>query len=370
MKNIINKLKCWAGMKPKKVTLPPNYGKRARENRQMHLQIAAAKRINNEALVESQLNIEEEVKDNNVLEVKNDIQALNQMTSQLQHNIEMLLNEQKGATTQIQNDIKIMKKGLSEASAQVQGSIDGLSKGLKKDNNGVEATQEGIRFLCELYTTNALRQIDVGDSPEINAVQKQILTYLRMRDVAAVSSAVGTHFDPKKMQVAKCNKPYITTSRKDDDNTVAITVAPAFRIGNADGGLLQYEQVALYRYDENAVVTTEPCSTPPQGPIQEKVIGYLLMKQYGNITAVYEVYEGRNVFGTHPRAIEDGHSQSIPINEGMEQEHFEICDDTARMLSGKWGIDSLNNDDENEVETYNGMCIILNEQLSFIYIDK
>lgn len=372
--------------------MPPSYGKRARENRQLHLQIKAAKNNLLKNDIESSQPIEVvsciESLGKSVSDLKVIFQALERCALQIASGIDTSDNSTKQGMAQLQSRMDASDHSMKQGMAQLQSSVNTMFNGsnqaisklqsdidaLKQDimsKQGREQNVDAMMPLIKLYTQNAIRQKDIGDSPEIYAVQARIEVELQMMGVTMHSSSPGTAFDPHVMEVAQFE--FVLTNKQEFENTVAESVVPAFRKGGATGELIQYEQVALFKYDEQATLASN-CNDDILPPITivEKVVGFLAYRYDGEIRAIYEVYEGNNVFGTNPKIIEGRHSYRIPVREGegVEQEHFEICEDKMRLLSGTWGIDYYGNTAEKELDMENGLCVFLSEHISFVYYEK
>ena len=381
------------GKKPKvEKPLPPSFGKRARENRQLHLQIKAAKNNLLKNDIESSQPLEAvsciESLGKSVSDLKVNIQALEQGASQIMSRMDTSDNStqqgvaqlqcrmdasdhsMKQGMSQLQSSVDALSNGSNQAISELQSNINALKQELKVGKKG-EQDVDAIMPLIRLYTQNAIRQKDKGDSPEIYAVQTRIEVELQIMGVTMHSSSPGTSFDPHVMEVAQCE--YVPTNRRELENTVAESVVPAFRKGGSTGELIKYEQVALFKYDEQATfASSRSDDVLPPTPIAEKVVGFLAYRYDGVIRAIYEVYEGSNVFGTNPRVEEGRHSYRIPVKEGegVEREHFEICENKMRLLSGTWGIDCFDDKAEKELDANNTLCVCLSEHVSFVYYEK
>lgn len=314
-------------------------------------------------------------------------QGLNQTVSQIQSRIDATDNGMKQVMAQLQSRMDASDQSMQQGMAQLQSSVEALSNGsnqamaklqydidaLKQEIKGKQGGGQNVDAmmpLIKLYTQNAIRQKDKGDSPEIYAVQATIKADLQMMGITMHPSSPGTSFDPHTMKVAQCE--FVLTNKRELENTVAESVVPAFRKEGATGELIQYEQVALFKYDEHAtmVSTRHDEILPP--PSAEKVVGFLAYRYDDEIRAIYEVYEGSNVFGTNPKVEEGRHSYRIPVKEGegVEREHFEICENKMRLLSGTWGIDCFDDKAEKELDACNTLCVCLSEHVSFVYYEK
>lgn len=239
--------------------------------------------------------------------------------------------------------------------------------------------RESIEFLVNLYTQIATRQKDLGVSKELANIQTILLHEMKRRNISVFSSFPGVKFDPINMIVAPF--PPILTNNREKENLVAGSIVPLFTLkdkGKIDNILLHKEQVVLYQFSESCE-SMHPQSVLLAGPNQldcshavvfPAVVGHLILIQYDEISDIYDVYEGCNVYGTSPTEADGKHCHTIAVaNEFMKPEHFEICDHKAKLLSGSWNIDYEGNK-ISEVEINNGMKIILSKEISFVLIEK
>ena len=270
-------------------------------------------------------------------------------------------------------DITKKLQSIQESIQRLYVKVDDYSNGMNHSKQDLSFSLESsaTESLIRLYTQNALRQNDLSSSKEILAVQSYVKIELENLGIKFITSLPGTSFDSMSMITAQCE--YVMTNKKELENHVAKSVVPAFywQIDNSHKQLLHKEQVVLYQYSElpassqNLLQDVAPISNDA-----ETVIGYLVVEQYDKISAIHEIYEGCNVYGSAPKQQKNVHSHQVVVTDGMEDEHFEIANNVVRLLAGSWGIGYLENNKEKQIEIYNGLKIILNDHLYFIIIEK
>lgn len=237
-----------------------------------------------------------------------------------------------------------------------------------------------IEFLVNLYVQISTRQKDLGISIELANIQTILQHELNRRGVNIHSSLPGTEFDPINMTIAPF--PPVLTNNREKENYVANSIVPLFTFKDKNlnlNDLLHKEEVVLYQYSESCVngtnmhgesgVTEEPFKHDinTSSPI---VVGHLILLQYDEISDVYDIYEGCNVYGIAPNKSEGKHCHPIAIaSDDMQPEHFEINNHEAKLLSGTWSIDYDGNNVP-IVEINNGMKIIISKDLYFVVVEK
>lgn len=240
--------------------------------------------------------------------------------------------------------------------------------------------RESIEFLVNLYTQISTRQKDLGVSKELANIQTIILHEMKRRNIEVHSSLSGTVFDPINMTLAPF--PPMPTNNIVKENLVADSIVPLFTYKDKDRNndtILHKEQVILYQYsdsyegmvshqNENLMVSNQFDSNNVVA--SPAVVGHLILLQYDEISDVYDIYDGRNIYGTSPENAEGKYCHPIAVtNEFLEPEHFEICDHKVRLLSGTWSIDYKGNKIP-EIDISNGLKIIISEEISFVIIEK
>lgn len=282
-------------------------------------------------------------------------------------------------------------RGLSKQMLELQQKLDSISNYISAQKVDGKQEQypnstprkneiESKEFLVDLYTQIAMRQQDLGVSKELANIQAIILHEMKRRNINVHSSLSGVGFDPVNMTLAPF--PPLPTNNKGKENLVADSIVPLFTYRDTernDDTLLHKEQVILYQYsdscesmvshqNEHLIVPNQfGCNNVAESPA---VVGHLILLQYNEISDVYDIYDGRNVYGTSPKKAEGKYCHPIAVsNEFLEPEHFEICDHKARLLSGTWSIDYSGNKIP-EIDISNGLKIIISEEISFVIIEK
>lgn len=250
---------------------------------------------------------------------------------------------------------------------------------LNPNSTPCKENKESMEFLVNLYTQIALRQNDLGVSKELANIQTILLHEMKRRSINVHSSLPGVGFDPVNMTVAPF--PPMLTNIREKENLVAGSVVPLFihKDNGSDDTLLHKEQVILYQYSdsfdsmmthENELIQESNMLNSDSIVASPVVVGHLVLMQYDEISDIYDIYDGRNIYGTSPEDAEGKHCHTIAVaNEFMEPEHFEICDHKAKLLSGTWSID-YNGNKIPEIDISNGMKIIISEEISFVIIEK
>lgn len=115
-----------------------------------------------------------------------------------------------------------------------------------------------------------------------------------------------------------------------------------------------------------------PVSTPPfYVPVTK---AYLIQKEYGEITNIYPIYQGKTIVGSNPQTKEENLNICTLVADSKEiqDSHFsiEIMDDgsiVANRIGDNWGIDY----EGNNIKTFslqNGTQIYIGKQLQLIII--
>ena len=125
---------------------------------------------------------------------------------------------------------------------------------------------------------------------------------------------------------------------------------------------------------EQKIKATESMPIPPIK--EKKVIGYLIMQLLDEeISSVYPVYVGINIYGTNPAPQTKKYTHAINfVSKDLMPEHFSIVveneDDSvkAQLLSGTWSINNLGNHPKSHnLEIYDE---IIFKDFKLIYIEN
>ena len=217
-----------------------------------------------------------------------------------------------------------------------------------------------------LYLQIANRVSDLGDELELRKVLELIKDNLSEVGVSFYSSKNGTLFDSQCMQLSLKDSKY--TNDKSLDKTVACSIAPKFVwnvpvLGNNNQSfILRKEEVILWKYTENdkildhqdryndeipKVQESDEHIARPNDSDNHKISAFLVMQLDGEISNVYSVCDGLNIYGKNPRPIENGSVHRINIiNDNLSSEHFSIDYDIEsrialfKTISGQFHINN------------------------------